>query len=285
VDRRARVDAGYRELCNLPPVCALERAAAPDGHQAYKARCKGRGVTTLRNQVALVTGAGSGIGKAVALALAAHGATVWLAGRAQEKLEAVAEVARATAGHAHCVQIDLTRDDNISGLAARLRQDVGHLDVLVHCAGEIVLGPLGSASVEDLDRQYRINVRAPYLLTQLLLPMLKSRQGQIVFVNSSAGQTASPNLSQYAATKHALRAIADSLRHEVNPDGIRVVSVYPGRTASPMQAAVHAAEGKDYHPENLIQPQDVASTIVSALILPRSAEVTDIHVRPLRKPT
>jgi NADP-dependent 3-hydroxy acid dehydrogenase YdfG len=211
--------------------------------------------------------------------------TVWLAGRVREKLEAVGEVVRATGGRACCAQIDLTRDDEILDLAARLRGDVGYLDLLVHCAGEIILGPLRAASIEDLDRQYRINVRAPYLLTQVLLTMLKSRQGQIVFVNSSAGQTASANLSQYAATKHALRAIADSLRHEVNADGVRVLSVYPGRTATPMQAAVHAAEGRDYHPDHLIQPEDVASMVISALSLPRSAEVTDIHVRPLRKPT
>jgi NADP-dependent 3-hydroxy acid dehydrogenase YdfG len=91
-------------------------------------------------------------------------------------------------------------------------------------------------------------------------------------------------LSQYAATKHALKAIADSLREEVNAEGLRVLSVYPGRTASPMQAAVHEMEGRAYHPERLMQPEDVAAVVINALSLPRSAEVTDIYIRPLLKP-
>lgn len=241
-------------------------------------------MTTLTNQVALVTGAGSGIGKAIALALAAQGTALWLVGRVREKLEGVAESARGTASNVSCIPMDLTHDQDITGLAARLRQDIGHVDLLVHCAGEIIPAPLESAAISDLDRQYHINVRAPYLLTQALLPMLRSRRGQIVFVNSSAGQMAGANVSQYAATKHALRAIADSLRQEVNEDGIRVLSVYPGRTASPMQAAVHAIEGATYHPDQLLQPGDVAAIVVSALSLPRTAEVTDIQVRPFRKP-
>jgi NADP-dependent 3-hydroxy acid dehydrogenase YdfG len=238
----------------------------------------------LSNQIALVTGAGSGIGKAIALALAAQGATLWLAGRTQEKLESVADTARKTALNVRCIQIDVTRDQEIADLCARLRQDVGYVDLLIHCAGEIVLGRLESATIADLDRQYQINVRAPYLLTQVMLPMLRSRRGQIVFMNSSAGQIAGANQSQYAASKYALRAIADSLRQEVNADGVRVLSIYPGRTASPMQASVHAMEGKNYYPDRLMQPEDVAAVVISTLNLPRSAEVTDIHIRPFLKP-
>lgn len=240
-------------------------------------------MTTLTDQVALVTGSGSGIGKAIALALATQGATLWLVGRTLEKLEAVAETARTTASSAHSIQADLTREEDILKVAARLQHDVGRVDLLIHCAGYIAPGRLEAAPIADLDRHYRINVRAPYLLTQVLVPMLRSCRGQIVFVNSSAGVTAGANLSQYAATKHALRAIADSLRQEVNAAGIRVLSVYPGRTASPMQAAIHAIEGKAYHPERLMQANDVASVVVNSLSLPRSAEVTDIHVRPLLK--
>jgi short-subunit dehydrogenase len=140
------------------------------------------------------------------------------------------------------------------------------------------------APVEDFDQQYRINVRAPYVLTQALLPMLRSRPGQIVFINSSVGLRAKANVGQYAATKHALKAIADSLRDEVNKEGIRVLSVFLGRTATPMQAAIHEMEGRAYHAERLMQSDDVAAMVINALNLPRSAEVTDISIRPLRKP-
>ena len=239
---------------------------------------------TEMDQIAIVTGASSGIGKSIALALAAKGMVLWLVGRNKKKLEAVAEEAGKTCSGLRCVRADLEKEEDITELARRISGEVDYLDVLVNCAGYISLGPLASAEVSELDRQYRINVRAPYLLTQLLLPMLRIHHGQVVFVNSSAGRIASANASQYAASKHALRAIADSLRQEVNPHGIRVLSVYPGRTATTMQAAIHAMEGRNYEPGDLMQPEDVAAVVVNALTLPRSAEVTDIHVRSFLKP-
>lgn len=234
-------------------------------------------------QVAVVTGASSGIGKAIALELAAQGAILCLVGRKVEALETIAKSVRATAPSVLSYQVDLTLDEDIQKLKARLEQDVGQVDLLVHSAGVIALGQIKTAPVEDFDWQYRTNVRAPYVLTQALLPLLIPRRGQIVFVNSSAGLSARAGVGQYAATKHALKAIADSLRAEVNADGLRVLSVFPGRTASPMQAAVHELEDKAYYPEHLLQPQDVAAVVLNALSLPRSAEVTDIGIRPLAK--
>ena len=238
---------------------------------------------TLKNQVAVVTGASSGIGKAIALGLAAQGAVLGLVGRRLETLEAVAESAREAASHVLCYRADLTSDEDIQNLAACLRQDFDYVDLLIHSAGIIAIGRLESARVQDLDWQYRTNARAPYVLTQALLPMLRSRQGQIVFINSSAALSARVNVGQYAATKAALKAMADSLREEVNAEGVRVLSVYLGRTASPMQAAVHEMEDKAYQPERLMQPEDVAEVVINALSLPRSAEVTDIHIRPMVK--
>jgi len=242
-------------------------------------------MTSLAGQVAVVTGASSGIGKAVALGLAAQRATLCLVGRRLDTLGPVAESARTKESRVLSYQTDLTLDKDIQDLAANLRRDVGFVDILVHSAGAISHGRLENEPVENLDWQYRTNVRAIYALTQVLLPMLKSRRGQIVFVNSSAGLSARAGVGQYAATKHALKAIADSLREEVNADGIRVLSVFLGRTASPMQAAVHKMEGKVYKPDQLLQPEDVASMVIIALSLPRTAEVTAINIRPMMKPT
>jgi NADP-dependent 3-hydroxy acid dehydrogenase YdfG len=86
----------------------------------------------------------------------------------------------------------------------------------------------------------------------------------------------------YAASKHALRALADGLRDEVNKKGVRVITVFPGRTATPMQEAVHRYEGRPYDAERFLQPEDVAAAAVNALALPRTAEVTDLHIRPMR---
>ena len=96
-------------------------------------------------------------------------------------------------------------------------------------------------------------------------------------------QAARRNVSQFAATQHALKAIADHLREEVNADGVRVISVFPGRTATSRQAALYAREGRPYQPELLLQPEDVASVVVHALALPRTAEVTNVSIRPTLK--
>jgi NADP-dependent 3-hydroxy acid dehydrogenase YdfG len=153
----------------------------------------------------------------------------------------------------------------------------------VHAAGIIELADMENASLEAMDAQYWTNTRAPYVLTRAVLPLLRACRGQIVFVNSTSGIRAVRGQSQYAASKHALRAIADSLRDEVNADGIRVLTVMPGRTATPMQAALHDADGRPYCPERLLQPTDVAAMVVAALTLPTTAEVTEIRMRPLLK--
>jgi NADP-dependent 3-hydroxy acid dehydrogenase YdfG len=172
----------------------------------------------------------------------------------------------------------------IRRLIGTVESRLERIDVLVHSAGVIRETPMKDASVRDLDLQYMSNVRAAYALTQAALPMLKAARGQIVFINSSTGLTAKrANVGQFAATQHALKAIADSLREEVNPDGIRVLTVHPGRTATPRQEQIHRNEGRPYRPELLMQPEDVAALVLAALRLPLTAEVTDISMRPMRK--
>jgi len=224
-------------------------------------------MSAIAGHVALVTGASSGIGAAIASALESHGARVCRTARRIEPAPSRGYPA------------DLCEDAHIEALASALLRDHGGVDILVHAAGVFEPG----TDDAKLDRQYRTNVRAPLILTRALLPSLRSRQGQIVFVNSSAGLNARAASGSYAATKHALKALADGLREEVNPDGVRVLSVFPGRTATPMQEQVHATEGRPYRAELLMQPEDVASIVVHALTLPRRAEVTEIMIRPLLK--
>jgi len=239
---------------------------------------------TLHGHIAVVTGAGSGVGQAIARALASQGATLCLVGRTPATLEATACSVSKAGATARCYPTDLTHDEAVQALAEQLHREWDAIDVLVHSAGVYAMGKLEATPVTELDRQYRTNVRAPYLLTQALLPVLRRRQGQVVFINSSVGLTARGQVGPYAATKHALKALADSFREEVNAEGVRVLSLYLGRTASPMQAMIHAMEGKPYHPEYLLQPSDVAAVVLNALCLPRTAEVTDINIRPMRKP-
>jgi NAD(P)-dependent dehydrogenase (short-subunit alcohol dehydrogenase family) len=152
----------------------------------------------------------------------------------------------------------------------------------VHSAGALHWGPVETSPVEELDRQLLVNVRAPYLLTQLLLPLLRAACGQIVFLNSNAVRKPAAGMAAYAASKHALLGVADSLREEVAADGVRVVSVFPGRTATPMQRELRRLEEQPYDPSGLLQPEDVTALVLEALSLPPWAEVTDLYLRPRR---
>lgn len=238
---------------------------------------------SFKDKVVVVTGASSGIGKAIALSLAEQGTNLCLLGRKLEKLETVADIARATAAKAMSYCIDLSVDEDIWKLKERLQRDFGQIDMLVHSAGMYSMGKLQRASVQNLDLQYQCNVRAPYLLTQALLPMLLSSRGEIVFINSSIVLRTGSNTGQFAATQQALRALADSFRQEINDDEVRVLSVYPGRTATPRQAMIHELEGKAYRPDRLLQPEDVARVVINAVSMPRTAEITDIMIRPFKK--
>jgi NADP-dependent 3-hydroxy acid dehydrogenase YdfG len=241
------------------------------------------GSLSLQGKIAVVTGGSSGIGKAVVLALASEEAHVCIVGRNIERLDEVTRLARASSPASQAFSADLTRDSDIDALAASLERTHERVDILVLCGGEIHHGEHGAANVADLDAQYQANVRGPYLLTQKLLKLLRIDSGQIVFINSSSGLRAKGHSGQFAATQHAMKAIADSLREEVNADGIRVLSVFPGRTATPRTEKLFHEERKAYRPELLMQPQDVASIVVHSLKIPRTAEVTDINIRPLFK--
>jgi len=235
-------------------------------------------------QVAVVTGATSGIGKAIALALSKEGINLCLLGRNSAALHQVAMEAQALGVRAVSCPVDLTRDEDVKGLGSSFLKHFDRLDILVHSAGVISRGAMAVAPVEDFDLQWKTNVRAPYCMTQMLLPSLRKCQGQIVFINSSAGIVAREGVGQYAATKHALKAIADVLRSEENRNGIRVLSMFLGRTATPMQKEVHRQEGSPYLPDQLLQPEDVAEAVVNALRHSRTAEITDIHLRSMQKP-
>jgi len=240
-------------------------------------------VSTLEGQIAVITGGGSGVGAALGLALARGRARLHLIGRRLEKLESIAAKARSYGSPTSCYSADLSTSSGQSELIKLLVGKLRDVDILIHSAGVYLANPIEQASLFDLDTQYHTNVRAPYALTQALVPLLKRRHGQVVFINSSSGVVAKPASSQYDSTKYALRAIADSLRAELNPHGVRILSVFLGRTASEMQEKIYKQDERPYRPELLLQPEDVASVILNALSLPGTAEVTDIHIRPMIK--
>ena len=187
---------------------------------------------SLRDSVALVTGASGGIGRAIGTTLARHGAALCAVGRNPSTLRSSVSEAQLYS-KAVPIQADLILDSDIDRIVRLLSNDFGRLDILVHCAGVIHHNRMRDARIEHLDEQYAADVRAPYLLTKSLLPLLRGSRGQIVFINSSLGVNETCRSWTVPASQHALRAITESLREEVNPDGIRVLSVYPGANSHP----------------------------------------------------
>jgi len=237
----------------------------------------------LFGQGALVTGAGRGIGRAIARRLAALGATVLCVSRTRSELD---ETVGSAGSRAFALALDISADRADQAMVDALLHRVPSLDILVHCARVLKSGTIEQVTLNDFDRAFSTNVRSAYALTQAAMPALKTSRGQVLFVNSSvirAANTAGRGI--HAASQAALKAFADCLRDEVNIYGIRVLSVVPGRTATPRQEQLFAAAGQAYRPESLLQPEDVALLACNALLLPRTAETTDLFIRPMQKPS
>jgi NADP-dependent 3-hydroxy acid dehydrogenase YdfG len=151
---------------------------------------------------------------------------------------------------------------------------------VINNAGVIKLGPLASSDVADLDWHYQANLRAPIVIVKALLPRVTERCGQFVFINSAAGLIAHKGAAFYAATKHALKAVADSLREEVSQASATVLSVFPSRTDTPMQQRVLEMEGATADLTKFLRPDAVARIIAGAMERCRKGEINNISIRP-----
>lgn len=217
---------------------------------------------------ALITGAGGGIGSAIAEALApTH--TLLLAGRPSARLDAVAQRLGATTW-----PLDLADADGIEAAT----EIVDELDVLVHNAGVMLPGAAGESYIEEWRATFEVNVFGAVALTLALLPALRAARGQVVFINSGAGQRVSAGMASYSASKFALRAFADSLRSD--EPALRVTTVYPGRVDTDMQHDLVAYEGGEYDPGRFLRPGTVAEVVAAAIRTPADAQLQEVVIRP-----
>ncbi|RJQ83415.1 SDR family oxidoreductase [Pseudonocardiaceae bacterium YIM PH 21723] len=218
---------------------------------------------------ALITGASKGIGLAIATALApTH--DLLLGGRDQVALKELAD----TFPSARPFAVEVTDHE---GLAQRTA-GIEWLDVLVHSAGMAKLGHIADTPAQVWRDTLELNVIAVAELTRLLLPALRAAHGQVVLINSGAGQNAHPNWGSYAASKFALRAFADVLRAE--EQDLRVTTVYPGRVATDMQRSVREQEGGEFQAGSYLRPESVAAAVLTAITATPEAHIQDITVRP-----
>jgi NADP-dependent 3-hydroxy acid dehydrogenase YdfG len=222
----------------------------------------------------VLTGAGSGIGQAVADRLHARGAQLHLLARTDERAERL----RRRYPRGRLIVADL-REPAALGRALAKHELPERINGLLHVAGVVRLGKVAELGPDAWAKSLAVNLAAPAELTRLLLPRLRHPAGHVVFVNSLSGLKTQADWAAYSAGKYGLHALAEALRAEAQDTGPRVTSVFPGRTATPMQVSVHEHEGRAYEPERWIAPDTVAGAVLAALDAPRDAEISDISVR------
>lgn len=243
----------------------------------------------LDGKVALITGAGRGMGAAMARSFAAQGAQVVLGARSESELQALAEQIDALGGSVAYGVTDVTSAESVQALNDLAVERFGRLDIAVANAGIAVNAPLETGSLEDWDRMIDVNLRGLLHTIAATVPVFRSRgSGHFVTIGSTSGAKWVPGQGVYAATKADARAITDVLRQELAPSGIRVTCIAPGFTATGFvestrdpeeRAALEARRDAIAMP-----PEAVAEAVLFAIKQPRSVDVGELTVRPTVQP-
>lgn len=232
----------------------------------------------MSNQIALVTGATEGLGRATAFALGRAGWAVGVCARTAAKVDALVAALRADGIAAAGLAADVSRPEDVAALVEHVERELGPVDTLVNNAGVLYAKPLEELTLEEWDETLAVNVRALFLTTRAVLPGMRARRaGAIVNVASLSGHDGFVGGTAYAASKHAVLGFSRSLMLETRGDGIRVIAVCPGSMATEMIQRQAIFE-KD--PARILRPEDVADTILHALRLPPRALVSELDVRP-----
>jgi NAD(P)-dependent dehydrogenase (short-subunit alcohol dehydrogenase family) len=231
-------------------------------------------------QVAVVTGAGRGIGAAISQRLARLGITTVLCGRSRAPLEATANTITQTGGQAEVVECDVTRLDSVEALAARVDRTFGRLDILVNNAGIGGFGgPLHQLQPQTWDDILNTNLRGVYYMIRSFTPLLMRAQGgHIINISSLAGKNALPNGAAYAASKWGLNGLSYSVAEELRAQNIRVSVICPGSTNTDLSPHV----GKNV--SKMLQPEDIAHAVAMLVTQAPQSFVSEILLRPTTKP-
>ena len=230
------------------------------------------------DKICVVTGATEGIGRAVAAALASRGARLAICARTAGSVERAVAEFRGTGAEVVGRTCDISDEGAVETFAGFVRSACGPPDVLVNNAGLAHFVPVVEMRTADFDRIMAVNVRGTFLMTRAFLPdMLERRQGHIVNIASLAGKNAVPNGAAYSAAKHAVLGFSKSLFAEVRRHGVRVTAICPGSVATPF---FEKAGWPTDRPEAKLQPEDVAETVLAALLLPERALLSEIDIRP-----
>ena len=227
-----------------------------------------------------MTGAGRGIGRAISLLLSRAGSCVVLAARSESELRGVDEEIRKESGEALVLPTDLTRDEEMERLVNRTLENWGSIDYLINNAGWGRHSPVTKARVEDWDRTFQVNLRAPMVLSRLVLPtLIEKREGAIVNIGSISGKAGQANTAAYSASKAGLIGFSESLYEEVREFGIKVAVILPGFVDTPL-----IPPARQLDRSKMIRPDDIAQTVFFVLTCSPNCCPVEITVRPQKTP-
>ncbi|HEY2988211.1 MAG TPA: SDR family oxidoreductase [Candidatus Binatia bacterium] len=235
---------------------------------------------SLSGKIAIVTGAGRGIGRAIALELSRAGARVALAARSEPELRAVAEEIRGGDGDALVLPADLTRDDDMERVVKQTQQEWGSIDILINNAGWGKTAPIVNSKIEDWDRTLQVNLRAPMILTRLVLPVLiEKKSGAIINIGSISAKAGQANTAAYSASKFGIAGFTQSLFEEAREYGIKVAAIHPGFVDTPLIPL-----NKRVDRSRMIRPEDIAAAVMFILSSAPNSCPVEMTIRPQQTP-
>jgi NADP-dependent 3-hydroxy acid dehydrogenase YdfG len=239
-------------------------------------------------KIVVITGASSGLGEAAARLLSAQGASVVLGARRAERLQSLADELTRKGGKALAVTTDVTHRDQLKKLVDTAVQNFGRIDVMINNAGIMPRAPFERLTITDWDRTIDVNIKGVLYGIAAALPyMKKQRSGHMIFVSSVAGHKVGPDFAVYAATKHAVRVLAEGFRQEVKPYNIRTTIISPGAVATELPDSVTepdiAEKIRKYYDEIAIPAESFAKAVAFAISQPEEVDVSEILFRPTRQ--
>lgn len=240
----------------------------------------------LAGRTALVTGASSGIGRAIALALAEAGAQVAIGARRRDRLAALATQIDERGARALPLDLDVTDETACRRAVQQTVDELGGLDILVNNAGLMLLGQVEGADTGDWRRMLETNVLGLMYMTHAALPHLLERRGAIVQLSSSSGRVARSGSAVYSASKFAVNAFSESLRQEVTASGVRVIVLEPGVVETELRDHITDPAAKERMTATAasvrqLQPEDVAAAALYAVSQPEHVSVNEVFIRPV----
>lgn len=231
-------------------------------------------MTVLTDKVAVVTGAGSGIGEAIATLLHEEGVKVILAGRNKDKLQNVAN--QLAQDSVKVVPTDVTKKEEVDELIKIAQQTFGGLDIVINSAGQMLSSKITDYQVDEWDSMIDVNIKGTLYTTQAALPtMLEQSSGYLINIASISGFEVTKSSTIYSATKAAVHTITQGLEKELAKTGVKVTSISPGMVDTAITAAYNPTDRKK------LEPQDIAEAVLYALTQPSHVNVNEITVRPV----